>query len=81
MNTLPNFESNNKLAYSLKEVAEITGLSKGLLHKLLNEGQLTRRKVGKRTLVLHCDLEVFLRGRPTKKWGGGRKSSISGSQT
>lgn len=71
MKNLPNFESITKLAYTLKEVAEITGLSKGFLHKLLNEGQLTRRKVGKRTLVLHGDLELFLRGRPTKKWRGG----------
>lgn len=58
-----------RLAYTISEVREVTGLSSTTIHKLCNEGHLTRRKVGKRTFILAEDLIAFFRSRDSGKWG------------
>jgi excisionase family DNA binding protein len=66
------------MAYSIAEAMQATGISRGYFYKLLHEGQLTRRKVGKRTLILREDLQNFLRSRPTAPWrGDGQDHKIS----
>jgi excisionase family DNA binding protein len=60
----------DRLAYSIAEAMQATGISRGHFYKLLHEGHLTRRKVGKRTLILREDLQNFLRCRPTAPWRG-----------
>lgn len=72
MNETPETRSDLKIALTISEAAKATGISRSHIHKLLTEGSLTRRKVGKRTLILREDLEAFLRSRPTEKWRGGR---------
>ena len=68
----------DRMAYSIAEAVQATGISRGQFYKLLHEGQLTRRKVGKRTLILREDLQNFLRSRPTAPWrGDGPKAARS----
>ncbi|MBB3236131.1 helix-turn-helix domain-containing protein [Phyllobacterium endophyticum] len=66
-----NGKSLVKLAYSISEACQVSGLSPGSLHKLFNEGHLTRRKIGKRTFVMGEELIEFLRTRPQTKWNTG----------
>ncbi|MFC3162852.1 helix-turn-helix domain-containing protein [Ciceribacter thiooxidans] len=56
-----------KIAYSVREASEISGLSPATIHKLCNEGRLTRRKVGKRTFILAADLMNFFLNCPQEK--------------
>ncbi|MFQ6239685.1 helix-turn-helix domain-containing protein [Sinorhizobium meliloti] len=65
-----NVHKNDKLAYSIREVSEVAGLSPATIHKLCNEGHLVRRKVGKRTFILAQDLENFFLSRPREKYRG-----------
>jgi excisionase family DNA binding protein len=54
--------SENKLAYSIKEVMELTGLGRSTIYRAIDHGQLKVRKCGRRTLVLATDLNTFLDG-------------------
>lgn len=69
MTSPSNKEAIPRLAYSIAEACKATGLSSVYLHKLFNDGSLTRRKVGKRTFVLATELDAFLRSCPSTKWG------------
>jgi excisionase family DNA binding protein len=53
-----------KLAVTIKEASILTGIGRSSLYKLFNEGKLTPRKAGKRTLILVAELENFLRSLP-----------------
>lgn len=59
-----------KIALTVAEASRSTGLSSGYIHRLLSEGKLTRRKVGKRTLILADELKAFVTNLPTRKWRG-----------
>lgn len=50
-----------ELAYRLPEAAQIAGLSRSTLYKLIKEGKLRASKSGRRTLILKTELERFLR--------------------
>lgn len=63
-----------RIAYTIKQATEATGLSKSFIYRLLKDGFLTRRKIGKRTFLLRDDLEEFFRTRPTGKWNPGDAS-------
>lgn len=73
MNSTCSEKQLPRLAYSIAEACKVTGLSSVYIHKLFNEGTLTRRKVGKRTFILATELEAFLRNCPSSKWGSTRK--------
>lgn len=60
--------SQSKIAYSIREASEVSGLSPATIHKLCNEGRLTRRKVGKRTFILADDLETFFLSCPQERY-------------
>ena len=49
-----------KVAYSLPEVASLTGLSLSYVYRLSAEGKLPISKIGSRALVLRTELEKFL---------------------
>ena len=48
-----------KIAVTIAEAAVISGLGRSSLYKIFNEGKLTPRKAGKRTLILVTDLEAL----------------------
>ena len=54
-------EEKGKLAYSIPEVAELTGLSVSYLYRLSAENKLPVCKIGSRVLVISDDLHIFLR--------------------
>ncbi|WP_352872890.1 helix-turn-helix domain-containing protein [Mesorhizobium sp. M1006] len=54
-----------KLAYTIDEAVAVSGLGRTSLYLAANEGRLTFRKHGKRTLILADDLRKFLAGLPT----------------
>lgn len=48
------------LAYSIPHAAQITGLGKTSIYRLVNEGQLQLRKVGTRSLITASSLRAFI---------------------
>jgi hypothetical protein len=57
-----------KIAVTLREATSLSGIGRSSLYKLFNEGKLTPRKAGKRTLILVAELEGYLKSLPV----GGR---------
>jgi Helix-turn-helix domain len=56
--------ATHKVAFTLKEAARASGLSRSLLYVAIGRGALRARKCGARTLILDSDLRRFLRGLP-----------------
>ena len=46
---------NDKVLYSITEFAKAHGLGRSTVYRLLREGGLTARKVGKRTVITAAD--------------------------
>lgn len=55
-----------RLAYTLKEVQEIVGISRSAIYLALTDGDLRAVKAGRRTLVLAKDLRAWLEKLPQK---------------
>jgi excisionase family DNA binding protein len=53
-----------KLAYSVFDACQLTGLSRSTLYDLHKEGVIRFVKCGRRTLILHEDLAAFLQSLP-----------------
>nr|WP_316651405.1 helix-turn-helix domain-containing protein [uncultured Gellertiella sp.] len=53
-----------KVAVTIPEATAMSGLGRTFLYKLFNEGKLTPRKAGKRTLILVSELEAYLNNLP-----------------
>jgi excisionase family DNA binding protein len=51
---------DERLAYSVDEAAQITGLSRDLLYDQMRTGQLAYLKVGRRRIITRQHLETFL---------------------
>ena len=49
-----------RLAYSVDEAAQITGLSRDLLYDQMRSGRLAYTKVGRRRIITRQHLEAFL---------------------
>jgi excisionase family DNA binding protein len=49
-----------RLAYSVDEAAQITGLSRDLLYDQMRNGRLAYIKVGRRRIITRQHLEAFL---------------------
>lgn len=60
-------EESRKLAWSVAEISEATGLSPGFLRNEVRRGKLLTRRFGRRVLVLDQDLQAYLNS------GGNRK--------
>ena len=54
----------DKIAVTLPEATALSGIGRSSLYKLFNEGKLTPRKAGKRTLILVTELEDYLKSLP-----------------
>ena len=52
---------DEKLAYTIPEVAELTSLSVSYLYRLSASGILPVSKIGARVIVISSDLHAFLR--------------------
>jgi predicted transcriptional regulator len=68
-------KTKKKLAYTIKEFAKSARISVSMVYKALDTGELTAKKWGGRTLVLHAVAVEFLNDLPDYKPGGGRKGS------
>jgi excisionase family DNA binding protein len=53
-------EPTERLAYSVDEVAQITGLSRDLLYDQMRAGRLGYIKVGRRRIITRQHLDTFL---------------------
>jgi excisionase family DNA binding protein len=53
-------ELGERLAYSVEEAAQITGLSRDLLYDQMRTGKLAYLKVGRRRIITRQHLEAFL---------------------
>ncbi len=53
-----------RLAYTIKEVCELTSLGRTTIYEHIGRGELLARKVNGRTLVLAQDLTQFLESLP-----------------
>ena len=56
-----------KLAFSIPEVCETSGLGRTAVYEEIRSGRLIARKCGRRTLVLLADLEAWLSSLPRAK--------------
>ena len=54
----------DRLAYSVDEVAQLTGLSRDLLYDEMRRGNLAYLKVGRRRLITRQHLDQFLNSPP-----------------
>lgn len=54
----------DKLAYTVAEACEVTGLSDDTLYRKHHAGEITLRKSGRRTLVYKEDVEKLLASLP-----------------
>lgn len=71
----------DRLAYSVDEVAQLTGLSRDLLYDEMRRGNLAYLKVGRRRLITRQHLDQFLTATPhppaprpaarSRTWHGG----------
>jgi excisionase family DNA binding protein len=52
------------LAYSVEETLAKLGIGRDKLYKIIKAKQLPARKLGKRTLILASDLNVFVESLP-----------------
>ena len=57
-------DTKRRLAYSVDEIAEATGLCQALVRRRIRQGALPARRDGARVLVLHDDLQDYLRTLP-----------------
>jgi excisionase family DNA binding protein len=58
--TSSNDSLAERLAYSVDEVAAVTGLSRDLLYDQMRAGKLAYLKVGRRRIITRQHLEAFL---------------------
>lgn len=60
-----------KLAFSINETALRTGICRDVIYRAIREGDLPARKCGRRTLILHADLENYLKSLPAVAFSSG----------
>jgi excisionase family DNA binding protein len=53
-------EGSPRLAYSILEVCDLTGLSRSLVYDMMNAGRLDFIKVGRRRIITAQHLAAFL---------------------
>jgi len=53
-----------KITVTIAEAMNISGLGRSTLYRLFDEGKLTRRKCGQRTLILVAELTHYLNNLP-----------------
>jgi excisionase family DNA binding protein len=58
-------DKKRKLALSIAELVEVSGLGRSFIYEEIKAGHLVARKAGRRTLILHEDAESWLTSLPT----------------
>lgn len=58
---IKGFEPYKRLAYSITETAEALGCSRGLVYKLIEQGQLKVAKIGRLRRITAAEIERFLK--------------------
>lgn len=48
------------ISYSVRDVAEMLGLGRTTVYKLIGDGHLTRIKIGARTLIPAADVKALM---------------------
>jgi hypothetical protein len=64
-----NTQASNKIAYSISEVVQGTGLGRTFVYESIRRGDLKVRKAGRRTIILPPDLEAWLSALPRRQVG------------
>ena len=54
----------DKLTLTVNEATALTGLGRSTIYRLINDGKLKPRKVGKRTLFLMSEIRDFIENLP-----------------
>jgi hypothetical protein len=57
-------DAAHKVAFTIKQAAQASSISRSLLYVAIGRGALQARKYGARTLILDTDLRRFLRKLP-----------------
>jgi excisionase family DNA binding protein len=55
------------LAHRVEQAAQLVGVGRTLIYDEIREGRLRIRKVGRRTLILHSDLQAWLDQLPIRE--------------
>ena len=63
----PSFPKQTPFAFRIRDVAQLTGLSRATLYRAIKTGDLVARKYGARTLVNASDLAAFIADLPTQQ--------------
>lgn len=61
---MTNTSSNARLAFSINEAVEVSGISRTTIFAAIKAGKLVARKYGRRTLIAAEDLKAFLDALP-----------------
>ncbi|WP_298090013.1 helix-turn-helix domain-containing protein [uncultured Sphingomonas sp.] len=64
MGKLNTTEADEQLAYSINDGARRANISRAEMYRILKRGDLRAKKQGRRTVVLHADLDAYLSGLP-----------------
>lgn len=59
-----NTSQAEAIAYSVTDAASKAGIGRSTLYNAISAGELLARKVGKRTVVLHADLQRWIESAP-----------------
>lgn len=68
--------SELRLALSIREAVEASGVGRDSLYKAIRRGELKARKVGRRTLILMPDLSTYLSSRPELYANGVERTEV-----
>jgi excisionase family DNA binding protein len=69
--------NESQVALSISEACKLTSIGRTSIYAAIKVGQLTARKVGRRTVVLRTDLETWLNAQPTVASSADRVASNS----
>ena len=61
-NTQPSIR--DRIALSVSDACKVTSISRSALYRAISRGDLVRRKLGRRSLILFVDLERWLLNLP-----------------
>lgn len=59
--------NDGKLAFTIDEAVDRSGIGRTKIFEAIKLGKLTARKAGRRTIILNDDLSNFLKALPVKE--------------
>jgi excisionase family DNA binding protein len=70
-------QNEQKLAYSIDDIAKLVGVGRSLLFEEIKAGRLPVKKAGRRTLVTDSALRGWLSNLPAKSAGGTTRNKLN----